>query len=456
MLIVWLIALPGIMAVVLLAVRRIRIVAAPLSAATLLATAILAATRTDTVPLSFLGRTISLSSLHASAVACCCLLLGLMMIYAYRIDQGALTYPATLACMALSIGAIAMQNATLATLLLAAAAALAIILIPNNWPGSALTGMHALAAILIACPLLLLGAWAIESRIVSTDQATLSRFAELSLALGYAIILGVAPLGLWLPPIFRRGSPISAAILSVVLSMVALLQLSNTFRFSLWPEGQQFFLEMAVTAGALTAILGGLVAFTQRSLSGALGYAAIADLGIVLLGLGLEQSTGNTAAILHLAYRGIAVVVVSMGLGILRQCLHDDDTRHLQGAFQRAPLTMLAITIAGSSLAGLPLTAGFTTRLAILRLLGGAQLNWILAIGLSGLGPAWAVVRGLVIAFGPARTEDSKREAFVPALLTLLLACVLLVLGLFPALLAQLPASWLASLPSTTLSVSTP
>ncbi len=453
MLTLWLVAIPLAMAVVLFVLRRIPIVAAPLSASTLMAVAILASTQNVGVPLTFMGRMLDLPPLNATALAYCSALVALLLIYGYRVDQGPFSYPVTLVSMALFAASLIVQNVTLATLCFLGAGVLAVMLIPGELEGSAITGMRTLVILTLAAPLLLLAAWAMDSRAVGIDAATFSRLSVVMLALGSGVVLAVVPMNAWLPAVFRKGPALSAVLLSVVLSTAALLQLDTVLRYTMWAAGKQIFADLALNAGAATAIVAGVVAITQQSLGGALAYAAVADMGVALIGFGLGNPESTSAAALHLAYRGVSIVAISMALGIFRGTLDGEEIAHLKGAFHRAPLSTVGMLIAGFSLAGLPLTAGFTTRLAVLRSLGAMRVGWVIALGLTGLGPAWVFVRCAIAAFRPGEEGAEKRESFVPALLTLALGLCLLLLGIAPGLLTFLPTRWLESLPAALIPV---
>jgi multicomponent Na+:H+ antiporter subunit D len=258
--------------------------------------------------------------------------------------------------------------------------------------------------------------------------------------------LAIVPFHVWLPPVFRYGSPLAVVMLSVVMSIVLFLRLGTMLQVSIWPGGQEFFSALLVAGGGITALLGSALALPQRSLSRVIAYAALADLGLVLVGLGVGKGLSLSAVTLHLAYRGIGIVTASMGLGLLRQCLDGDDVIALQGALRRAPLAIVSIALGGFSLVGLPLTAGFTSRILLYRALAGESSGWAIAIIASSLCPAWALMRCIIAALASAPTSGSRREPLLPGLLALSLGLLLLVLGLMPHLLALLPSEWLTPL----------
>jgi formate hydrogenlyase subunit 3/multisubunit Na+/H+ antiporter MnhD subunit len=96
----------------------------------------------------------------------------------------------------------------IAGLLLEMGAFAAIMLIPSRQEGAAMTGMRALMLLALGGAVILLSAWAIESRAVNPDAAFLGQLASLALVIGFGLAFGVAPFHAWLPPVFRYGSPL--------------------------------------------------------------------------------------------------------------------------------------------------------------------------------------------------------------------------------------------------------
>ncbi|MHB1295424.1 MAG: proton-conducting transporter transmembrane domain-containing protein [Anaerolineae bacterium] len=438
MTILWLIALPLAAAVIVYLLRNAPIIAVPISAGTLMAMAAFFVMQEGADPLSVLGRTVSLSSLEIIGLAGCCLLLALMLLASYRVYQEPLAYPLTLVAMSCFAAATMVRNAAISALLLEGGIIASVMLIPSRREDSAMAAMRTLSILIFVGPLFLLSSWALESRAINPDAVVLARLGGVSLALGYALGLGVMPMHVWVPPVFRRGNPLAAAMLGVVLSITLLLRLSSNLSFSVWPGGQSFFANLMLIGGTITAVGGSLLALPQRSLSRALAYAAMADLGIALIGWGYGTRVTLGVAAVHVGYRALAVVTICMALGILRQLFGGDSVDDLQGAFRRAPLAVIGLIIAGLSLAGMPLTAGFSSRLVLYRILAGRYVGWAVLIMFASAGPAWAFIRTLVSAIVSRPAQGARREPLVPALIVLLSGLSLLVLGLFPSLVRGL------------------
>ena len=431
--------LPVAMALIVLLLHSLRTVAALVSTATLVAVGVLAATLGESETVVILGRSVGLSAQGSAALAFCAILLALMVLYTYGVSGDSRLFPLTLAGMGFFAGAMMVSTMAIAVLLLEAGVVMAVMLVPSRHVGSPMAGSRILVLLVLSASLLLLASWAIEGGAGDSDDAQLVRMGCVALAIAGGLLLGIVPFHVWLPPVFRHASPLAAVMLSVVLGVSVLVHFESVSRGAISSGGNEFFSTLLLAGGIATAIVAGLIATVQRAISRAVAYAALADFGVVLVGLGIGTQASTGAATLHLAYRGIGVATVCMAMGIVG----GDDLEHLQGALRRAPLAVIGMIVGGLSVAGLPLTAGFTTRLALYRALAANHPGWALAVMACSIGPAWALTRCLVATLVSAPAPGGRREPLLPGLLALLLSLMLVALGVCPGLLSLLPKEWL-------------
>lgn len=438
--------LPVVAALLLLALRRVPVVPAALASLALAAVAALAVHQADAAPLMILGRSVGLSPLSAAGLSYCALLMAAATLHAESPAVGAASRATMLAAMASFAAAVMVRNLTISGLLLAIGAVFAVILVPSGRADLSLVGSRALSVVTLAVPLLLFAVRSLEM------PGGLSRGGVqggvVAVAAAVCLALAVFPFHVWVTPLYRRGSVQAVVMLGVVLGVVALTYLRNLTQALAGEQMQQHLAALLGYAGLASAIYGGLAASAQRSLGGLLAYAALADLGVALLGLGSATDAGTAAAALHVAYRGVAVAAGAMALGVFRQHLGGDDDHHLRGAVHRAPLAVLGSTLAILSLVGLPLTAGFSTRAVLYPLAVATHRGWGVALLLAGAGPLWAAARLLRVAYAPTTVPPARVEPLVSGLLILGLGALLVVLGLLPGLLPLEGAGWLLPQPA--------
>jgi len=445
-----LVALPLVMAGIVLLFHSLPIITTPLTVATLIIMIPLCLDGQQVGPLTVLGRSVELLPLEAVGLAFCAAILALMVLYTFRSSQNPLAHSLTLLAMGLFAAATMVRSLAIGGLLFEMGIIAAVMLLSSARSGAAMSSMRTLILLTLAGLLLLLAAWALEGRVNAPENETFINVGMVALALGFGIALAIVPFHIWQPAVFYYGEPLAAVMLSVVFGLMVLLRLNMMLQVFVWPEGRGFFSALLLEGGLVTTLVGGAMAFLQHTVNRTLAYAALADLGMVIVGvgLGLATHTGFNIAALHFAYRGVAIVVVSMSLGILRRSLEGDDVSHLAGAFRRAPLAVISMMIGGFSLAGLPLTAGFATRLLLYRIFASQYPAWTALLVLCGLGPAWAFMRCVAATLTSTPVSGSRREPLVPGLLAFSLSLILLALGIYPGLLSLLPQGLLGFLTS--------
>jgi len=247
---------------------------------------------------------------------------------------------------------------------------------------------------------------------------------------GYAFIvvgLGVKaamwPLHQWLPNAYSYAPSFVTMFLSATATKVALYALIRMTMTVFSPD----FTFMTMNFGLMFAplamaamLLCSFQAVFQVDVRRMLAYSSVAQVGYMLLGIAIGTSAGLSAGLFHLTNHALmkgALFMAVAGVVLTYQGTRIED---FKGLGRAAPLTMTAFAIAGLSLIGMPLTAGFQSKWALLQAL--LEAGW-------GFGAVVVVVSSLlaVIYMGrvlqavffeaPANPRKIRREA--PALLLL-------------------------------------
>jgi multicomponent Na+:H+ antiporter subunit D len=162
------------------------------------------------------------------------------------------------------------------------------------------------------------------------------------------------------------------------------------------------------------------------------------DFGAVLLGVGLGTRAGVEVALVAMALRSVALPLWALGLDQMRQAVGSDQFDALPGFARRYPLAAAAVVAGLLSVAGFPLTAGFTGRWALLHLLAQIHPSAAILLLLALATLALVCARGLAAMLTPAvplEGEPPLPTAPVSRLALALYAVgftVLLGLGFFP------------------------
>lgn len=206
---------------------------------------------------------------------------------------------------------------------------------------------------------------------------------------GIAFKLSAAPFHIWTPDVYE-GAPAPVATYLASVTKVAMMALAVRFLIDTsllaLPSVQMLLMVMAT----LSILAGNLLAVRQTSLKRLLGYSSIAHMGYVLIVIVSIGSAADSISSMYMAIYAFTSIgafgVVTLMSSPYRLAGEADELTHYQGLFWRRPVLTAVMTIMMLSLAGIPLTAGFITKLfAILAAVQGT--NWFLA-GMIILGSA--------------------------------------------------------------------
>ena len=198
---------------------------------------------------------------------------------------------------------------------------------------------------------------------------------------GIAFKLSAAPFHIWTPDVYE-GAPAPVATYLASVTKVAMMALAVRFLIDTsllaLPSVQMLLMVMAT----LSILVGNLLAIRQTSLKRLLGYSSIAHMGYVLIVIVSIGSAADSISSMYMAIYAFTSIgafgVVTLMSSPYRLAGEADELTHYQGLFWRRPVLTAVMTIMMLSLAGIPLTAGFITKLfAILAAVQGT--NWFLA-----------------------------------------------------------------------------
>jgi NADH-quinone oxidoreductase subunit N len=268
-------------------------------------------------------------------------------------------------------------------------------------------------------------------------QEALLAFALVFILAGVCFKLAAVPFHMWAPDVYQ-GAPASVTLFISAAPKVAALGMA--FRFltigfvDITAQWQQILLVVAL----LSTGLGNLFAVVQTSIKRLLSYSAISHIGYALFGILAASAAGYSAALYYIlvysitsaAAFGLIVLMSSHGMEI-------DNVEDLKGLNKRNPWLAFMMLIIMFSMAGVPPTVGFITKLLVLKALVDVHMTWVAILGLIfAVVGAYYYIRIVKLMYfdKPLHTEPliiNKGNATV-----LSLNCLsLLYLGIFPGAL---------------------
>jgi len=381
-----------------------------------------------------LGRSLSLDPQNRAGVGFLFLVGALFFSLGWAVAPGRSFVPAGLLALGLLAGALTVEPFLFAAIFLELAAmACVLILIP---PGArSERGMlNLLVLYSMAMMAILFTGWLLENVGVTSVTPELALRVVLLLGLGFVILLFVPPFHYWLPSIADRVNPYSLAFVAIILQssgMFFLLRFLDNFA---WMRADPRVSAAIQAAGGLMIVYGTLSAITQISFPKVAAYVLLADFGVSLLAIGSDLTIGTEIAIGLTGVRVVSLGLWGLGTALMSRAGYE------RGSGRRAPIATAAGLAGVLSMAGLPLTAGFPWRWALLEKLPEAARSGSLLMILSMLAILWAVLRWTHFFFQPGAIEMEEAEKSPPKLAVALLAGAAILLGIFP----QLVYPWVA------------
>jgi multicomponent Na+:H+ antiporter subunit A len=251
------------------------------------------------------------------------------------------------------------------------------------------------------------------------------------------------PFHFWLPNAMQAPTPVSAYLHSATMvkaGVYLLMRLYPVFgETALWQTLLPAF-------GAVTLLVGAVLALRQTDLKLMLAYTTVASLGLLVMLTGIGSEKAVEAAVLYLVAHAFFKGALFMIAGVVDHETGARDITRLGGLGRAMPLTFAAALLAAFSMGGVPLFAGFMAKEEIYAALTGAGWAPLLLIA-AIIGNAMMFAIGFAAALkpftGPA-VETPRHAHDGPALL--MAGPVVLALGGLAAALA--PSAWHAALTS--------
>lgn len=219
-----------------------------------------------------------------------------------------------------------------------------------------------------------------------SEQGLIQNIAPAKAALAFFTIglllkMAVFPLHLWLANGYTNAPSFVASFLSATATKVMAYVLIRII-FQLF--GIEFSIaglpleHILITFALLGMVIGSLVASFQQNSKRLLAYSSVAQIGYIILGIGLTSHTGLTAATLQIFSHALAKAALFMAIGCVFYRVAGVTLTDLRGIAKHMPWTIAAFTLAGLSLIGVPGTAGFISKWYLILALIEKELWWIL------------------------------------------------------------------------------
>jgi NADH-quinone oxidoreductase subunit N len=283
----------------------------------------------------------------------------------------------------------------------------------------------------------------IRNALAAHGDSSMALVGVALLSVGLLFKVGAVPFHSWIPDVYQGApTPITGfmaaatkvaafgALLRVVY--VALPPLHDQWRGVLW------------AISILTMAVGTITAVNQTDVKRMLAYSSVAHVGFILTGVIAENPAGLSATLFYLVAYSFSTVGAFAIVGLIRNAhgVEDANLSHWAGLGQRSPIVGVMLSMFLLAFAGIPLTSGFVSKLAVFKAAaqGGAVPLVVIGVIASGIA-AYFYVRVIVSMFFTEPTDDTP-HVVTPGILSkvaiAVCAAVTVILGIFPQPLLDL------------------
>jgi NADH-quinone oxidoreductase subunit M len=273
----------------------------------------------------------------------------------------------------------------------------------------------------------------------------LSRVAQVAVAapilFGLLVKVPAVPLHGWLLDVYVSSPTSTNVLLSGVLPKLGTYGLIRV-AIPLLPEGVDPFLPYVAAFGVINILYGSFVAFLQPDLKALVAFSSIGTLGFILLGAASGNAVGLNGAVFQQVSHGLYSALLFILVGVIAARTGTRRIRELGGLAARMPWAGGLLALGALAAMGLPGLAVFVSEfMSIMGAYATFPVQGVLAaLGIILSAMYLLYMLGRVI-FGPIERpayEEIGDAGPAEMVSVVPLAVLLVVLGIFPALLMSL------------------
>ncbi len=183
--------------------------------------------------------------------------------------------------------------------------------------------------------------------------------------IGLCLKSGLFPLHAWFPDAYTYAPHTSSALLSGVVSK-AYIFLFIKFIYRVFGTGlfsSTHFSTLILILSFLAIIIGSVFAFMQKDLKKMIAFSSVAQIGYIFMGIGLNSQLGYAAAIFHIVFHAFTKSMLFISAGNMIEKSGKTTIEGMRGMAYKTPVSAIAFWVGGLSMIGIPLFAGFITKL---------------------------------------------------------------------------------------------
>ena len=272
----------------------------------------------------------------------------------------------------------------------------------------------------------------------NSDAMLLVGIGMLLVGLGFKV--SAAPFHVWTPDVYEGApTPVTAFMASAgkVAAFAALIRILAVGLEQRVDDWRPVVWALAI----LTVFTGSILAVVQTNVKRMLAYSSISHAGFILVGVEAAGHAGSDGVATSMNYLAIYTVLVMGSFAIVLALSGNTDGEtnlsDFKGLAKRRPALALAFTVLLFAQAGVPLTAGFVSKFAVIK--SSVEANsYVLAIAamVAAVIGAYLYLR-IAVSMWLEEPESETEISVDPAVVIVIVVSVAatLIVGFFPELL---------------------
>ncbi len=258
---------------------------------------------------------------------------------------------------------------------------------------------------------------------------------------GFGVIASLWPLHSWSPIGYAAApTPVSMLHAGVLKKMGIFLIIRIVM--TLLPEGAKFWLPVVAVLCVINILYGAWAAMAQKDMKFIIGFASVSHMGYAFLGMACLNELGLTGTVFFMFAHGIMAALCFALIGFIYDQTHTRMVPDLGGLAKQIPFISVCFVIVAFASSGLPGFANFVSEILIF-FAAWDHYRWQTILAILGIVITATYMLRMIrdVFFGPLKPEWTKIEdakGFWGKLPYGLLVTVLLIFGIWPALLLNM------------------
>jgi NADH-quinone oxidoreductase subunit N len=274
------------------------------------------------------------------------------------------------------------------------------------------------------------------------SDLNLLRLGLVFIIVGVGFKLGAVPFHMWIPDVYQ-GSPTSVTLLiGTAPKIAAFAFIIRLLAESLGhPSLHQEWSQMLTVLAVASLLIGNVVAIAQTNFKRMLAYSTIAHMGFLLLGFLTGSMNGYSASLFYiLTYVFMALAGFGVILLLSKDGFEAEELSDLGGLSRSNPWSAFLLMIVMFSMAGIPPTVGFWSKLFVIQSVIEFESVWLAVVAvMTSLIGAFYYLRVVKIMYFDSNESSTTRIRYRAGLVVFSInGLMLLGMGLFPGWLLLL------------------